>query len=43
LRAFVSAVFDRLLELNVMAPELGDIKLLEDTHAWGQVRAIGRK
>jgi len=28
--------FLRLLETNVIAPGLGDVKLLEDTHAWGQ-------
>jgi len=28
--------FKRLLELSVVAPRLGDIRLMEDTHAWGQ-------
>ena len=28
--------FTRLLEMNVVAPRLGDSRLLEDTHAWGQ-------
>ena len=30
------ALFTRLLEMNVLAPHLSDIRLLEDTHAWGQ-------
>ena len=30
------APFLRLLETNIIAPSLGDVKLLEDTHAWGQ-------
>ena len=30
------STFMRLLETNVIAPRLGDAKLLEDTHAWGQ-------
>lgn len=29
--------FTRLLGLTVVAPRLGDIRLMEDTHAWGQV------
>ena len=28
--------FSRLLEMNVMAPGLGDVRLVEDAHAWGQ-------
>jgi hypothetical protein len=28
--------FSRLLEMNVLAPRLGDRKIVEDTHAWGQ-------
>ncbi len=28
--------FSKLLGLNVVAPRLGDIRLMEDTHAWGQ-------
>ena len=31
--------YKRLLELNVVAPRLSDMRLLEDTHAWGQVYA----
>ena len=30
--------FKRLLELHVVAPRLGDLRLIEDDHAWGQVR-----
>jgi hypothetical protein len=29
--------FTRLLEMDVIAPRLADVRLLEDTHAWGQV------
>jgi len=29
-------IFDKLLELIVMAPRLGNSQFLEDTHAWGQ-------
>jgi len=28
--------FQRVLEINVIAPGLADTRLLEDTHAWGQ-------
>jgi hypothetical protein len=29
--------FSKLVGLTVVAPRLGDIRLTEDTHAWGQV------
>jgi hypothetical protein len=29
-------VFNRMLEMNVIAPDLGDTRVLEDTHSWGQ-------
>jgi hypothetical protein len=32
------STFKRLLELYVVAPRLGDLRLIEDDHAWGQVR-----
>ena len=28
--------YSRLLEMNVIAPRLCDLKMMEDTHAWGQ-------
>lgn len=29
-------VFNRMLEMNVIAPDLGDTRILEDMHSWGQ-------